>query len=98
MAKPQLKPGESQDPALTLRVLGTRSCPTLCDPVDCSPPGSRVHGILQAGILERVATSFSALTQGTAILWNSLSIIYILTTTWICLAKVLRQGTSIPLK
>ena len=31
----------------------------LCDPVDCSPPGSAVHGILQAGILEWVAISFS---------------------------------------
>jgi len=31
----------------------------LCDPVDCSPPGSSVHGILQARILERVAISFS---------------------------------------
>ena len=30
-------------------------CPTLCDPIDCSPPGSSVHGILQAGILEWVA-------------------------------------------
>ena len=29
--------------------------PTLCDPVDCSPPGSSVHGILQARILEWVA-------------------------------------------
>ena len=28
---------------------------TLCDPVDCSPPGSSVHGILQARMLERVA-------------------------------------------
>ena len=34
-------------------------CPTLCDPVDCSPPGSSVHGILQARILEWVAISFS---------------------------------------
>ena len=32
-----------------------QSCPTLCDPVDCSLPGSSVHGILQAGILEWVA-------------------------------------------
>ena len=32
-----------------------QSCPTLCDPIDCSPPGSSVHGILQAGILEWVA-------------------------------------------
>ena len=35
------------------------SCPTLCDPMDCSPPGSSVHGILQARILEWVAISFS---------------------------------------
>ena len=32
--------------------------PTLCDPMDCRPPGSPVHGILQARILERVATPF----------------------------------------
>ena len=31
------------------------SCPTLCDPTDCSPPGSSVHGIFQAMILEWVA-------------------------------------------
>ena len=36
-----------------------QSCPTLCDPVDCSPPGSSVHGILQARILEWFAMSFS---------------------------------------
>ena len=30
-------------------------CPTLCDPMDCSPPGSSVHGILQAKILKPVA-------------------------------------------
>ena len=34
-------------------------CPTLCDPIHCSPPGSSVPGILQAGILEWVAISFS---------------------------------------
>ena len=33
----------------------TQSCLTLCDPIDCSSPGSSVHGILQARILERVA-------------------------------------------
>ena len=37
----------------------TQSCLTLCDPVDHSPPGSSVHGILQARILEWVAISFS---------------------------------------
>ena len=36
-----------------------QSCPTLCDPMDSSPPGSSVHGILQARILEWVAISFS---------------------------------------
>ena len=35
------------------------SCPILCNPMDCSPPGSSVHGILQARILEWVAISFS---------------------------------------
>ena len=34
-------------------------CPTLCDPMDCSPPGSSIRGILQAEILEWVAISFS---------------------------------------
>ena len=36
-----------------------QSCPTLCDPVDGSPPGSPIPGILQAGTLEWVAISFS---------------------------------------
>ena len=36
-----------------------QSCPTLCKPVDCSLPGSSVHGTLQARILECVATSYS---------------------------------------
>ena len=34
-------------------------CLTLCDPMDCNPPGSPVHGILQARILECVAMPFS---------------------------------------
>ena len=37
----------------------SESCPTLCDPVDCSPPGSSVHGISQARILVWVAISSS---------------------------------------
>ena len=36
-----------------------QSCPTLCDPIDGSPPGSPIPGILQAGMLEWVAISFS---------------------------------------
>ena len=35
------------------------SCPTLCDPIDGSPPGSPAPGVLQARTLERVAISFS---------------------------------------
>ena len=35
-----------------------QSCPTLCDPMDCSPPGFSIHGILQARTLEWVAISF----------------------------------------
>ena len=50
-----------------------QSCPTLCDPIDGSPPGSPVPGILRARILEWVAISFSIW-----ILPNSFSIIYLL--------------------
>ena len=42
-----------------LIVLVAKSCPTLCGPMDCSPGGSSVHGILQAKILEWVASPFS---------------------------------------
>ena len=36
-----------------------QSCPTLCDPMNCSPPGSSVHGIFQARVLEWVPIAFS---------------------------------------
>ena len=36
-----------------------QSCPTVCDPIDDSPPGSTIPGILQARMLEWVAISFS---------------------------------------
>ena len=42
----------------------TELCLTLCDPMDCSPPGSSVHGILQARILEWVAIPFSRGSSG----------------------------------
>ena len=45
---------ESEEEALSCAVL-TQLCPTLCDPMDCSPPGSSVHGILQERRLEWVA-------------------------------------------
>ena len=36
-----------------------QSCPTLCNPMDCSPPGPSIHGIFQARVLEWGATAFS---------------------------------------
>ena len=42
---------------IRLSFMHVQSCLTLCDPVDCSPPGSSIHGIFPARILERVATS-----------------------------------------
>ena len=43
----------------------------LCDPVDCSPPGSSIHGILQARILEWVAVSFS---RGSSQPWDQIQV------------------------
>ena len=58
-----------------------QSCPTLCDPIDGSPPGSPVPGILQARTLEWVAISFSSAWK-----WNvqvkSLSRVRLLATPW----------------
>ena len=45
--------------AIVVCAKSLQSYPTLCDPMDCNPPGSSVHGILQARILERVAMPFS---------------------------------------
>ena len=44
---------------MCLCVLVTHSRPSLCDPVDCSPPGSSVHGVLQARVQEWAAVAFS---------------------------------------
>ena len=46
-------------PKVKVKVLVAQSCLTLCDPTDCSLPGSSIHGILQARILEWVAIPFS---------------------------------------
>ena len=47
-----------------------QSCPTLCDPIGSSPPGSPVPGILQARVLEWVAISFSAMDMSLGKLWE----------------------------
>ena len=44
---------------LKVKVLVAKSCPTLCDPTDCSLPGPSVHGIFQAIVLEWIALPFS---------------------------------------
>ena len=58
-----------------------QSCPTLCDPMDGSPPGSPVPGILQARILERVAISFSSAWKW-KVKVKSLSPVRLLATSW----------------
>ena len=40
-----------------------QSCPTLSDPMDCSPPGSSVYGIFQARVLEWAAIAFSVISN-----------------------------------
>ena len=44
---------------VSVKVLDAQSCPALCNPMDCSPPGSSVQGILQVRILEWVAIASS---------------------------------------
>ena len=56
----QTHSGHLPEPGIMLgAVLVGQSYPTLCNPMDCSPPGSSVHGIFQARILEWIAISFS---------------------------------------
>ena len=52
-------PSEAGLAAAAAAAKSLQSCPTLCDPIDGSPPGSPVPGILQARTLEWVAISFS---------------------------------------
>jgi len=64
---------------LCVCVLVAQLCPALCDPMDCSPPGSSVHGILQARILEWVAIPFSSL----------LTVFFYLNTSWVFVLPML---------
>ena len=50
---------QQSDSIIQTCVLSLQSCPSLCNLKGCSLPGSSVHGILQAGILDRVAISYS---------------------------------------
>ena len=53
-------PRKLPDSTAAAAVVSLQSCPTLCDPIDGSPPGSSAPGILQARVLEWVAISFSS--------------------------------------
>jgi len=55
----QGRPSKGIAAAAAAAAKSLQSCPTLCDPIDGSPPGSPVPGILQARTLEWVAISFS---------------------------------------
>ena len=57
----------------TVLCVYAQSCPTLCDPLDCSPPGSFVHGILQARILKWLLYSLSLRAQK-IITWTRLEV------------------------
>ena len=56
---PELSARERRNKVLRHVVLVAQSCPTLCDPMDCSLPDSSVCGLLQAGIVEWVAIFLS---------------------------------------
>ena len=58
-----------------------QSCPTVCDPMGCSLPGSSVHGIFQARVLEWVAISFSSASKW-KVKVKSLSHVGLFTTPW----------------
>ena len=55
---PSIVPASGDLAAAAAKLL--QSCPTLHDPIDGSPPGSSIHGIFQARVLEWVAIAFSA--------------------------------------
>ena len=59
-----------------------QSCPTVCDPMDCSPPGSSVHGIFQARVLEWSAIAFSNFVGIFTILWVYLLFFFYLWLSW----------------
>ena len=56
---PQFLHLQNGNSSKSMKVFVAQSCPTLCSPMDCSLPGSSVHGIHQVRILEWVAISFS---------------------------------------
>jgi len=58
-SEPPGKPQEIHAAAAAAAAKLLQSCPTLSDPMDCSPPGSSIHGLFQARVLEWGAIAFS---------------------------------------
>ena len=76
-----LKSSFSTNCAVATAAKSLQSCPTLCDPIDGSPPGSPVPGILQARTLEWVAISFSSAWKW-KVKVKALSRVWLLVTPW----------------
>ena len=74
-----------------------QSCPTLCNPMDCSPPGSSIHGIFQARVLEWGAIAFSGITAYLLLKWPQASFcqhgIHLISL-WIRICKELTPGVG----
>ena len=70
-----------------------QSCPTLCDPIDGSPPGFPVPGILQASTLEWVAISFSKAWKW-KVKGKTISHVWLLATPWLQPTRLLRPWDS----
>ena len=81
MSVSAIQQSESAIHTHTTTTKSLQSCPTLCDPMDCSLPGFSVHGILQARTLEWVAISFSSAWKW-KVKVNSLSRVWLLATPW----------------
>ena len=81
----------TQDQTATAKSL--QSCPTLCDPIDGSPPGSPIPGFLQARTLEWVAISFSSAWKW-KVKVNLLSRVWLLATPWTAAYQAPPMGLS----
>ena len=79
--RPSFQDEDDDTSLLLLLLLVAQSCPTLCDPIDSSPPGSPIPGILQARTLEWVAISFSHASKW-KVKVKSLSRVRLLATPW----------------
>ena len=79
--KEKMELSDNKTAAAAAAAMSLQSCPTLCDPIDSSPPGSPVPGILQARTLEWVAMSFSNVWKW-KVKVKSLSRVRLLATPW----------------